>query len=166
MAESVRKTRRDDIGKATCHRLLQEGAFAGAHVAEDAAVAARKALKNLLRHLAADAANELKISKHKTVTDETVIRAVKCHCHGITEKQLIQGHRGSKRGLPEAGVVRIVKDALPKGSRISEDGKTALVAAGESYLRTLGDRAGMMARAGKRKTLMENDVKSAAATLL
>jgi histone H3/H4 len=160
-----RKVRRDDIGKATCHRLLREGAFSKARVEDDAAMAARKALKNLLKQIANNAAKDLALTKRKTVTDEIVKRAVECHCFGISEGDLIRGHVGTQRGLPEAGVVRVVKKALPSKTNISEDGKEALVAAGEAYLRSLGQRAGMMTLAAKRKTLSENDVKSAAKTL-
>lgn len=163
MAEAKKSSRRDDIGKATCHRLLAQGAFKDARVSDEAAKAARKHLKALLREVAVSCQKELDISKKKTVSLECVERAMLGHCVGIKREHLMpKGHKEGHRGLPQAGVERQVHKALSKGVRISDDAKKALVGGAEGYLKELGHRAGDMASAGKRKTLMVGDINSVA----
>jgi histone H3/H4 len=141
---------------------LGQGAFKGARVSEDAAKVARKHVKSLLKDVAERCQAELVVSGKKTVSLGCVERSMLGHCNGITKGSLIKGHKEAHRGLPEAGVVRVVHKSLPKGVRISDDAKKALVGGAEAYLKELGHRSGDMAAAGKRKTLMEGDVNSAA----
>jgi histone H3/H4 len=151
--------KRDSIGLAPCHRELAAGAFEDARVSKLAAKAAKKAVKELLARAARDLAERASLMKRKTVSAEMVEAVLVGKCEGITRSDLIKGHKDKKRGLSQAGVVRTVKKHTDLN--ISEDAKKALVGAAEAYLRSLGQRAGMLARAGKRSTLLENDVKSA-----
>lgn len=159
--------RRDAIGKASCHRLLSEGSQGGVdRVSADAAKEARAALKSLLKQVSADCAQYCVDSKRQTINLAAVERAVVGKCYGIKKADLLShGHKADHRGLAEAGVVRVVKKAAGGKLRVSDEAKKALVGAGEAYLRALGQRGSMLARAGGRKTLLENDVKSARAML-
>jgi histone H3/H4 len=162
MAEAKKGSRRDAIGVATCHRLLGEGAQ-GARVSDEAARAARKHVKALLRDAAEACQKELDVTRKQTVSAGCVERAMLGHCNGVNKASLMpKGHKEDHRGLPQAGVERVVRKSLASKSRISEDAKKAYLGGAEAYLRELGKRSRDMALAGKRKTLLVGDVNMAA----
>lgn len=166
MSEKKKSVKRQAIGLATCHRILGENSKAD-RVSEAAAEEARKRVKELLVESGKKCAQELELTKKKTVTEECVHRAMIGKCNGLSAKSLAaHGHKESHRGLAEAGVVRLVQKGLRKGDRVSDDAKKALVRGGEAYLAVLAQRAGEMALHAKRKTILASDVQAAARMLM
>lgn len=155
---------RDDIGLATCKRLLTVGSeIQGARTAEQAAKEAQKAVMSVLEKGGAEAAELLKLTKTKTVTLDIVRACFVGKCLGVRDADLSSAPRKGKgqRGLPLAGVERIFRMKLADSSRITDDAKKALVGVAEAYLRSLGHNAGLMAKAGKRNTIQAADILAA-----
>jgi len=153
---------------AAVHRELVSGAGqiesskgpSAPRVAADATNSAREAVESYLRDAAKEAAKILKLQKKKTVTKDVLINAFVKDCGVVKLVDLSSSKRaGEMRGLPEAGVVRIFKAELAKdASRLSGEASSVLVNAASAYLRAIGQRAGMLVRAGKRNTIKESDV--------
>jgi len=156
---------RDDIGLATCKRLLGvESGIPGVRVSAPATVQAQAAVMQLLVDAGIEAAKLLKLKKAKTVKFD-VIAAIFADnkCLGIRGSDLASAPRKGKgqRGLPLRAVERVFREQLPQGSRLSEEAGKALVGAAEAYLHNLGKNAGLMALAAKRNTLQGADVLAA-----
>jgi len=155
---------RDDIGLATCKRLLATGSnISDVRTSAIAATEAQKAVTSMLQLYGSKAAAVLKQKKTKTVTLSTLEYLFSGNCLGISRVDLSSAPRKGKgqRGVPLAGVERIFREMLESDGRITEDAKKALVGAAEAYLHTLGKNAGLMAQAGRRKTIQGSDVLAA-----
>lgn len=159
--------RRSDIPRASCKRIVQSGAAKDAsRMGEDATEAAHQQLDLLVSSLARHCGKQLVLMKRKTVSLDILRSVVEAHasCRGITDADYLQANRKGKgqRGLPLAGVERHFKAGLSGDVRVSEEAKEALVGISEAVLRTLGARASLMAKAGKRQTIQAADIKAAA----
>lgn len=171
--------RREAIGLAPCHRLVKDGA-GGLRVSDKAGGLAKKAVKAYLKVTAEKIAARAADQKKKTVTLDMVVRAA-VGCNGVTENAVRSGHQGSDKGLSLAGVVRYIKKHCDLN--ISAEAKSGLLAAGEAYLRALGQRAamlvdasgeksktkssksGQMVKGSKRSTVLERDLRHAVTIL-
>lgn len=156
---------RDDIGLATCKRLLSAGSeISDVRTSAAAAEEAQKAVKHILYEAATEAAKLIKIKGTKTVTLEIITACFsKGACIGVHERNLSSAPRKGKgqRGVSLAGVDRVFREKLANDSRITEDAKKALVGAAEAYLHALGRNSGLMVKAAKRKTIHAADILAA-----
>lgn len=161
---TVKMPAKDDIGLATCKRLLSNGAIMkDVRTAASAAEEAQKALTSFLHTYGAKASAFLKEKKTKTVTLGTLEYLFAGNCYGVSTADLSSAPRKGKgqRGIPLARVERIFREKLAGDSRITEDAKKALVGASEAYLKNLGKTSSLMAQAAKRRTIQAADVLAA-----
>ena len=156
---------RDDIPLAACKRITQSGASKETpRMGEDASEVAQKQLELLVRKLGEMCHRQCQAQKRETVNLAVLRMVVEQHasCKGIQDSDFSLAVRRGKgqRGLPRAGLVRAFKAAGPK--RISEEAADALVGVSEAFLKNLGHKASVLAKASKRQTLQAADVKAAA----
>jgi histone H3/H4 len=157
-------THRDDIGLATCKRLLAAGSgIADVRTAKEAAEQAQDAVKQMIHDAGTKAASLLRLKKTKTVDKDMIIACFEGTCTGISVSNLVSAPRKGKgqRGVPLAGVDRIFREKLSGDSRVTGEAAKALVGAAEAYLRSLGRNAGLMAKAARRNTIQGADIVSA-----
>jgi len=153
-----RPQKREDIGLLTVKRLIGAGAeIKDVRVSAEAIEEARNAVMHYITKAGDDAKKLLKFKKAKTVSAEIAQMVLMNKCAGIDETDLLGGHEVGTRGLPVAACDRIFRGELG-GDRTSAKAKKMVTFAAEAYLRNLGLRAGMMAKAGKRVTILKNDV--------
>jgi histone H3/H4 len=150
--------RRDAIALAPCHRLVKEGA-GKLNVSDLAGKAAKKAVKNYLKHVAEKSSAHAQEHGKKTVNLDMVVKAATRTCSGVSENDVRRGHQGGEKGLAKAGVVRQFQKHCKL--RVTEEAKQGLLAAAEAYCRSLGMRGSMMVKSAKRKTVLARDLDAA-----
>jgi histone H3/H4 len=173
MAEKKSTVKHDIIPEPACVRVLKHGSQMGdsVRVGAGAAAEAQQSVIRLLKEVAAHVTKDLTRTKKKTLNFELlkIVFLENLRCHGIRENDLIitapvQGV--GRRGLPKAGCEKQLRKNLPKDTQITEEAKLGLLGACEAYLRELGKRGGLYAKAGKRITIQKDDVVSARKTLV
>lgn len=162
------RRKRDDIGLATCKRLILQGSSKADRITEDAVIESRKAVKSFLKEVGRSSSRILRMKGSKTVSQD-VLEAVfldSMRCYGVKSSDLSSAPRSGQgqRGLPLEGVVRVVKKSLEAGDRISDEAKKALVGAAEAYLKALGANSNLMVQAGRRQTIQAADILAARQT--
>lgn len=160
-------SRSTELPLASCKRIVLSGSSKDvARMGDKAATEARKQLELVIKKLAADCGEQLRLQKRSTVNMNILLHCVHhtLACRGIQDADLTSTNRKGKgqRGVPQAAVVRLFKKAAGKDVRVDEDAKAALVGLSEAFLRTLGHRGSLMAMAGKRQTIQAADVSAAA----
>ncbi|KAA0152331.1 hypothetical protein FNF27_01697 [Cafeteria roenbergensis] len=77
----------------------------------------------------------------------------------------IDAQREQDRLLPEANIVRIMKRALPDGTKVSKEAKAAVVEAASEFVAFVTQEANDRCRMDGRKTLTAEDLLAAMRTL-
>jgi histone H3/H4 len=163
---SSKKKARTELPYPAIKRCLQEGSgkigTKETRVSELANKSALEGVKAFLCGAAKEATGILKLQKKVTVTKDVLASVLLKECGVIMLVDLSSEKRaGEKRGLPSVGVSRIFSACLHKDNRMSEESRAVLVNAAEAFLRGVGERAGMLARAGGRNTIKAADVVAA-----
>ncbi len=156
---------RKNIPSASCQRVVKSGSSSEvSRMGDDATKAAQLQVKLLITHLGEQCAKQCLLMKRETVNLAVLKSAVDSHasCKGISASDFVLANRVGKgqRGLPKAGLVRDFKKACDK--RITAEAANALVGISEAFLRHLGMKAGVIAKAAKRQTIQAADIKAAA----
>ena len=154
---------REDIGPATCRRVLHAGLVAripDGRVSAEAVEDTHDLVTKFIKTIAVAVEKQLKIKKAKTVTAEMIEDVVSNCAYNIKAADLM-AVKGEHRNFPVAGTVRVLHSNMSEGLRVSDDAKKMLAAACDSYVRKIGFRAGLIAESAKRKTVLRNDVRAA-----
>lgn len=153
-------------------RLLKKGSAIGGadRATKDAVVAAREATEECLHMLGKSCQERLTLAKRKTITKDDLVQCLRSECHldlaKSAEDSSSERRKGSKavrRDIAVASALRV----FSKGHnlRTTEGAKVALSDVAAECVVQLGQHAAGYAAAGKRVTIKESDVKSAAQCL-
>lgn len=167
--------KRSNISKSAVKRLLGEGAVASrlgkkARISLLAIQQAKYHSESLLHTLANHVNRYMEIAQKKNI-GERVLKSVVVNDLpqlGFNEAMITHARKENttQRGLSRTGVLRQFRANLTTTTRMSPEGKGALVNLLEMYLHKLGERSASFALAGKRLTVMRGDVDSAAHTFI
>jgi len=159
--------RSHELPVAACKRVLLESApKAASRMGDDASKEARNQLELVLKQMAMEAAKLLVLTKRRTLNIDILVSVISTShaCKGIDTTKLSNRVRTGKgqRGLGQATVERLFRDAMGGKYRMSAEASAGLVGAAEAYLGRLGHVASTIALASKRKTIQAADVAAAA----
>jgi histone H3/H4 len=155
-------------------RILKNGCgMPGIRCSSGAAKNAADLVDSYLKRMGECSSQLLKLTKKKTVTREILNQCIKpggmCHYQGAEDILMSAKRTGDGRSKKRDDIGPFTsRKAFEKGidlgkgaNRISESAKWGLAALACGYVNFLGKMAASFIKAGKRKTILEDDIRSA-----